>query len=169
MRTHHARWHASGFALLLVLSLAACGVSPASSTSGNPTPGSAALNGCLTQHAPSNWSPADVVLTASGPLGVTTTPSSDYITHVTVTHGQIIDMRMDATWSWRITTVPSPALLPMSQPAGWYDAQHRACIWRFTAMGSGTTPLDLSGGMVCPPHAACPAIAAIAYYQITVR
>jgi hypothetical protein len=161
------------FALLLALTLSACGIPAAPGSSGsaaNATPGSAALNGCPARQPPAGWPPADVVLTETTAQGATiATSSNPYTMRATVTHGQIVDVRLRATIQWRVTTAPPANVLRLAQPAGWYDAQHRACVWRYTATASGVAPLSLSGGLVCAPRQACPALAAIASYEITVR
>lgn len=180
MRYQNTTNLAGAVALLLALCLTACGVTATSTTGktsttpsptrGSPTltPGSAALNGCPIQQAPVGWPPADVVLTMTGAQGATATPGLGPI-HVTVMHGQIIDVRLSATYQWRITSAPSATVLTMAQPAGWYDPQYRACVWRFTAAGTGATGLQLTGTVVCQPETPCSTIALLASYQITVR
>lgn len=176
---------AGGVMLLLTLSLVGCGrtssgpgypsqnggsASPTSPTHGaESTPGSAALNGCSIQQAPTDWPPANVVFLATSAQGATVTASHDMSLHVTVTQQQIIDVRLDATYRWSVTASPSPAVLAMAQPAGWYDATQRQCVWRFTAASTGVTGLQLTGPLVCPPQTPCPALAAIASYVITVK
>jgi hypothetical protein len=158
---------ASWRALLVVASLAclallaACGGS--TSVGGTPThtPGFTG-NGCPSQLIPVDPPrPPDVVLTQQSDSG-------SNVKTVNVTKGQSIEIRLPASFTWHLSQgTPSP-VLDMAAPAGWYNSALRACIWRFGAASVGTVQLEFAGGLVCEPGRACPALAAVALYKITV-
>lgn len=158
------RWLATGLPLLLALALASCG-GGLTTTPAQPVPGSPQLNGCQTQQAPTNLAPADVVLTGAGS---TSTPTSDFTTHGKMKQGQTLDIHLAATVKWQMSTPPTSSVLQVMEPQSWYDAQDSTCIWRMQAIGTGDTEIDYTGPFVCPPSGACPAIAAIARFNITV-
>jgi hypothetical protein len=85
-----------------------------------------------------------------------------------VRQGQLIELRLPATTRWNLSTRPTESVLQVQQPESWYDGTRAVCVWRLSAAGAGTTRMALTGGLVCPPNTACPAIAAIAQYEITV-
>jgi hypothetical protein len=157
------RWRA----LLVVASLAcltllaACGGSATAGGTPTQTPASAS-NGCPSQLIPvDSPRPPDVVLTQQSD------PGSNVKT-VTVTKGQVIEIRLPASFTWHLSQGEPSSVLEVAAPAGWYNSALRACIWRFDAASSGTAQLDFAGGPVCDPGKACPAIAVIAQYKITV-
>ncbi|HEV2237953.1 MAG TPA: hypothetical protein VGR57_14935 [Ktedonobacterales bacterium] len=143
--------------------LAACGsgVSPVGSApTRTPTPGGTSV-GCPSQLIPVDPLPApDVVLTQQSD------PGSNVKT-VRVSVGQSIEIRLPAAFAWRLAHAPD-AVLTMASPAGWYNANLRACVWRFAAASAGMVHLDFAGAIVCDPGKICPALAAAAQYQITV-
>jgi hypothetical protein len=158
-------WRARGGALLIAACLAllaACGSSTLGGTT-QPTP-SSSLNGCPSRLIPVDppRRPADVVLTQQND------PGSNFRT-VTVSVGQSIEIRLPASFDWRLARgEPDPAVLALANPAGWYNSSLRACIWRLSAAAPGTAELEFAGGFVCEPGVACPALAAVARYKITV-
>jgi hypothetical protein len=146
--------------LASLLLLAACGAST-TAQGGGVTP-SASLNGCPTQLIPVDpFGKPDLILTQQSDPGT-------FVKSVTVTQGQSLEIRLPAHISWRLTASDPAQTLAMAQPAGWYNSQLLACIWRFSAVSPGEANLDFSGGLVCAPGSACPAIAAVAQYHITV-
>lgn len=154
--------------VLLSFALASCGGGLTGGSSGSPgsqQPGSASLNGCKTQQAPSNLPPADVVLTGAGQGS---TPTSDFTTHGKVKQGQTLEIHLTATVNWQMSTSPDAHVLQVEDPQSWYDAPDTACVWRMKALGNGETKFEFTGGLVCPPQQACPAIAALARFDITV-
>lgn len=150
----------TGPSLLLAWVLAGC----ANGLSTPPVPGSPQLNGCQTQTAP-NLPPADVVLTGAG---TQSTPTSDFTTQGSMKQGQTLDVHLAATVNWQLATPPSSTVLQVMSPQSWYDASDKTCIWRMQAVGSGSTQMEFTGGLVCAPGDACPAIAGVARFNITV-
>ncbi len=149
-----------GLILLLALALAGC----ANGLSTPPVPGSPQLNGCQTQTTPT-FPPADVVLTGAGSQS---TPTSDFTTQGSMKQGQTLDVHLAATVNWQLTTAPSSTLLQVMSPQSWYDASDKTCIWRMQAIGSGSAQMEFTGGLVCAPGDACPAIAGDARFNITI-
>ncbi len=152
-----------GLPMLLALTLASCanGLTTAPVT---PQPGSPQLNGCQTQTAP-NFPPADVVLTGAGSHS---TPTSSFTTQGTMKQDQTLDIHLAATVKWQLTTPPNTAILQVLTAQSWYDASDKTCVWRMQAVGNGTTQMEFTGPLVCPPSGACPAIAGDARFDITV-
>ncbi len=166
MSTH--LWQAARllWLLLAMLCIAACAPGGAFGSI-NPTalvatPGSAALNGCSAQKPPAGvaGTSADVVVTQGG--DITGQP-------VALSVGQTLEVRLSATIYWRVQNQDTSGILTTTRAIGWYDGTLKDCLWRFTAVKAGSATLNFSGGLVCPPNAACPAIAAIQQYHVTVR
>ncbi|HLV97413.1 MAG TPA: hypothetical protein VKT82_01940 [Ktedonobacterales bacterium] len=148
--------------LLALLCLAACAPGGNGSGATTPTPGSADLNGCAAQQPPAGVAgkSADLIVTQGG----------DYTgLPVALRQGQTLEVRLPATIIWRLQQQDAAGILTTNEATGWYDATLKDCLWRFTAVKTGSATLSFSGGLVCPPNAACPAIAAIQQYNVTVR
>lgn len=170
MTIYLRRWGAMLACLVLLLFVAACSPAGGSGTSvGNtaptatPAPGSPQLNGCPTQHPPAGAQghPADVVV---GPGG-----SPEEGMPVTLNMGQTLEVRLAATIRWGLHIQDAGHNLTTDQATGWYDASTKSCVWRFRAVGAGNVTLSYSGGLVCEPNSACPALAAIQQYNVTIR
>lgn len=153
-----------GLTILLGSALSGC-AGGLTSTPEAAQPGSPSLNGCQTQQAPTNLAPADVALTGAGS---SSTPTSDFTTKGSMKQGQTLDIHLAATVKWQMTTSPSSSILQVMEPQSWYDAQDSTCVWRMQGAGAGNTEVDYTGPLVCPPSGACPAVAAIARFNITV-
>ena len=146
-----------------ILLVAACGSSSNASTSTPPeTPGSAALNGCPTQLAPSDAAskPADVVANESA--GASGQP-------VTLKVGQILAVRLSAAKRWGLSLQNSGQILQADTAEGWYDAMLHDCIWRFTARSAGSVALVYAGGPVCADNTKCPNFVEAQEFDVTVR
>jgi hypothetical protein len=162
MPSHFRRLAGVVWLVLALLGMAACAPLGSGSGSANPTPGSADLNGCAAQHAPAGVAgkSADLVVTQGG----------DYTGQpVALRQGQTLEVRLPATINWGMQTRDADGILTTSEATGWYDATLRDCLWRFTAVKAGSVTLNFAGGPVCAPNTACPAIAAVQQYNITVR
>jgi hypothetical protein len=150
-----------GATLLLAAAIAGCGATSTGGASAQPTATttipSPALNGCLTQHIPIDGAHADVIVS-----NAQTSPTQP----VSIALNKTLEVRLIATYQWRLQT-PAPAnVLSLSTLEGWYDDANKTCDWLFAASATGQITLQFSGGLVCAAGVACPAIAAIA--QVTV-
>jgi hypothetical protein len=126
------------------------------------------FNGCAVQRTPAGLPAADVVVTLTAIQGATPTPSHDpATTGFALRRGQVAEIRLTATIQWGVTQ-SAAGILASPQPQDWYDAAGAVCVWRYTAAQAGMVKLSFTGGPVCAPNSACPAIAAISQYEITV-
>lgn len=160
---------ALGFGLLL----AGCGqVTHAGSTSLTATQSAiqspSAGNGATANGCPSKQLPADggifrpdVTITSSQDLGATQS--------FALTQGQRLEIHLDPTTQWNLTTTDPAHVLDSMTPAGWYDASLNACVWRFTAVGAGTDHLAFRGPVLCPPNIRCTAVLEQVAFDVTVR
>ncbi len=152
-----------GATLLLAVGIAGCGATSNTSVAVQPTATtfipSSSLNGCPTQHIPVDRSQADVIVSDAQQ-----SPKQP----VSIAINKTLEVRLLATYTWQLEP-PAPAtILSLSQQAGWYDDTNKSCDWLFTASTAGQVTLQFSGGLVCPPGVACPALAAIAKVTVNV-
>jgi hypothetical protein len=169
MRIHFRQWSMILCCLMPLLFIAACAPAGGSASGGNsnptatPAPGSPELNGCPTQQPPAGVAerPADVVVEPGG------SPIDGM--QVTLSKGQTLEVRLSATVRWGLMIQGDQTMLMAPTPNGWYDASTKSCVWRFRAVGTGTVILSYSGGQVCEPNSACPAIAAVQQYTVTIQ
>lgn len=144
-------------ALALVFILAACGT--------NTTTGSPSGNGAATQtpaptatqgQANANGCPSGAVITTRpAPAGVVLTNKNTGST-VNVTKGESIEVDLPFGQAWSGPANFSQGLLAMQTPAGYASSTARACVWRFTATGTGTAHLSFVGRPICKKGQACP-------------
>ncbi len=159
--------------LVLLVFMAACAPGGGSATGAGHTngggatatpsaPGSPMLNGCPAKQPPADLAghPADVIVTQGG--GVNSPP-------VDVKVGQILEIRLPANVRWKLDIRDPNAILTKNEATGWYDASLKACRWRFTVVKAGQAALLFSGGLVCLPGKACPAIASMAEFTIVAQ
>jgi hypothetical protein len=159
---------AAGAAFALGCALAGCGstslTASGSGTSSPPTSAitpTRALNGCPAQQVPVDGFPrADVLVTGQ---------NEAFNQPVALHKGQILEVRLQAGIYWHLAANNSQQALANLGLAGWYNDAQKACIWEYTASAAGTATLNFSGGLVCLPNTACPAIAAAQTYTVTVR
>lgn len=167
------RLHTTLLTIVLVGLLAACGsatnarhggvLNPSAPLAGAATPGSAQLNGCQTQ-PPATFTtllPGRILTQSDASQGLS--DSIGLMLHA----GQVIEVRLAATIRWGVLMQPE-GILRVEQPAGLYDPATQLCIWRITALAPGKVTLDFTGGPVCPPRSACPALAMISRFVIGV-
>lgn len=155
------RWRLWGVTAGLLVVLAGCGATSAvKTTPAQATPGSAALNGCLVQTSGAATTPADTTLSDG---------SGGQFQTVTVTVGQTIEVRLRADIRWTMAPLSPAGAMTIQSPQSVYDVATRQCVWRFTATTTGAVDLDFTGGLVCAPTAACPAIAAIQRFTVTIK
>ena len=150
------------------LVFAGCGsTSATASTPGNLPPGGAVtpsprLNGCPTQLIPVDGAAkADVVLKIGG------TQIKPVVTTIKV--GQRLRVQLPANVLWHLSGQDVNKSLQGNSPFGYYSQPDGLCIWDFTALTPGEVQLAFSGGLVCAPDTACPAIAAVADFTIKVQ
>ena len=164
---------ALGFGILL----AGCGqVTHAGSTSLTATPSatqsatkspsarnSATANGCPSKQLPVDGGifRPDVTITSSQDLGAAQS--------FALTQGQRLEIHLESTVQWSLTTTDPAHVLDSMTPAGWYDASLNACVWRFTAIGAGTDHLAFRGPVLCPPNIRCTAVLEQVAFDVTVR
>ena len=174
--TSKPRWmvllHAS-CALVAGLLLVSCGqvsraelaspTTPATAPAAQSTRGNVVAVGCPVQRAPSdaNSFHPDVTITSSQDLGAAQP--------VALTQGQRLEIHLESTVQWSLTTTGPAHVLDSMTPAGWYDASLNACVWRFTAVGAGTDHLAFRGPVLCPPNIRCTAVLEQVAFDVTVR
>ena len=138
-------------ATALTLVLAACGSNSGSTSTGStpaptPTPHSAVNPyGC----------PSDAVVSTAPPQANMVLKLSDSKTTVNVHQGDVIeiDLPFGQVWSGPST---SQGVLQLQTPAGYAWAAAKACVWRFTVQGTGTTQLAFYGKAICLKGQLCP-------------
>jgi hypothetical protein len=101
---------------------------------------------------------------SAGPGG---TPAKAVL--VSLNKGQTLEVRLTATVRWMLNMQGDQTILTPASPNGWYDASTKNCVWRFTAVSQGYVTLSFSGGLVCAPNTACPALASVQGYDVTVQ
>lgn len=135
--------------------LTACGTNTGKGTgsTGNasftPTPttvqGYGTANGC-----PNNT----VVSSAPSKPDVTVKPTE--ATHTINVHvGNVIEFDLPFGLMWGGPNA-SLGVLALQTPAGYAWQPSKACVWRFTAMGTGTTQVDFSARALCKKGQFCP-------------
>lgn len=149
---------AGALLLMLIFVLAACGTnttttgSPTGSGTTTRTPASTATPGQTT----ANGCPSSAVVTTQPvPAGVILTTKNTGST-VNVTRGQTIEIDLPFGRAWSGPVNFSQNLLAMQTPAGYESSAARACVWRFTATGTGVARLSFVGRPICKQGQACP-------------
>jgi hypothetical protein len=138
------------------------GAAPRATTSGQKFGGDE--TGCPSTQAPADAAAFTPDVIVSQPLQATGAPQP-----VTLARGQRLEVRLQPTYSWQLTMADPTAILAGASPQGWYDSAVRACIWRFTARGTGSARLTFVGAAVCPPLQPCPSVEQAVIYAVTVR
>jgi hypothetical protein len=158
---------AASACLLVILEslLAACGMSagpgaPQKTASVTNTTPNTSINGCPIKQPPSN--------TAAHPADVVVGPPSSMHEQVTVQQGRTLEIRLRPQFRWSLSTQDRAHSLTSAQPNGWYDASLQVCVWRFTAVASGTADLTYTGTAVCQGGAPCPQFAINEDFTVTV-
>lgn len=151
--------------ILLLVVLAACGNSDTnSSTGGNSTttggapttakqptptptsiPGYGTTQGCPSDSVVSNAPKANQSVVVKGQTGTTV------IAH----KGDIIEFRFPFGKKW-MGPKSAPAQLQMQKPAGYALKSDKVCVWRFTALSTGTAELHFTSRALCQPGQMCP-------------
>lgn len=158
---HSLRWF-SPLVVALAL-LAGCGSAASGAgakVAATPVPGSADLNGCQVQAAGGLLKVPDVKATQD----TTTQPQP-----ISLTKGQVLEIRLPATIRWSLNPTDVSSILNAESAQSLYEASDSSCMWQFTAKASGAIELDFSGGLVCSPGEACPAVARLTSFAVTVN
>ncbi|GEM_PF-6647330 len=112
--------------------------------------------------------PGTPIVLTPGPRP-TSQPTPPYAQKVSMRVGQVLEVRLRASARWMLEPLSETNILVALNTKSWYDAQHQACVWRFVAQGNGEAQLSFTGSLICPPYAACPAIAFIESYLVIVK
>jgi len=120
--------------------------------------------GCPATQAPADAAAFTPDVIVSQPSQATGAPQP-----VTLARGQRLEVRLLPTYSWQLSMADPTAILAEVNPPGWYDSAVRACIWRFTARGTGSARLTFAGAAVCPPLQPCPSVEQTVIYAVTAR
>jgi len=155
-------WLIISLVTTLTFVLAACGTNSGSaptSTSSAPTP-----TGVVNPHGcPSNT----VVSTSPAPANVVLKPANSNTT-VDVHQGDVIEIHLPFGQVWAGPTT-SQGVLQLQTPAGYPQESANACIWRFTAQGTGTTQLNFYGRAMCKKGEFCPQYVISMPFTISVK
>ena len=139
-------WYALGSLLvLLVFVLAACGAN----TGGSTNTGSGSTTGTTptTTSASAYGCPSTVVTAATAPAQVVVKPANSH-SIVTAHVGDVVEFDMPFGQAWSGPTT-SQGGLQLQTPVGYAVTSSKACVWRFTAQGTGTTQVDFFGKAIC--------------------
>ncbi|MBA3826802.1 MAG: hypothetical protein H0X24_23270, partial [Ktedonobacterales bacterium] len=135
---------------------------PTDLPAGSAVTPTASLNGCPVQQIPVDGAPkAAVVLTHGGTQPVPVV--------ATINVGQRLRVQLPANILWHLSGQDPNKSMEGINPFGYFSRVDGTCIWDFLADTAGTVQLSYSGGLVCAPNTACPAIAAVAAFSITVK
>jgi len=138
-------------------------LSHATTTPSRARPGGMALNSCSNQQAPADAGSfrPDVIVSQVGQGGGS--PQT-----IALARGQRLEIRLGSTFRWELTAADSGHVLASTSSEGWYNSAQGACIWRFTAVASGSARLSYTGAVECPPLEVCPALEQALNYLVTV-
>lgn len=87
---------------------------------------------------------------------------------VTAHNGNLIEVRLPFGQRWSGPTT-SQGILQLQQPAGYASQTDKACIWRFTARGTGTQTLTFTGRAICQQGQLCPQYVLSRQFTIDVK
>ena len=87
---------------------------------------------------------------------------------VTAHKGDVIEVRLPFGQVWSGPTT-SQGVLQLQTPYGYASTAAKACIWRFTAVGTGTVQLSYSGRALCPKDGMCAMYVLLARFTIDVK
>jgi hypothetical protein len=143
---------AGALILVLVFLLTACGTH---TTTGAPAGGKTAT-ATLSPIPGTRSCPGTAVVTAQpAPAGLILT-NKDSGSTINVTRGETIEVNLPFDHAWSGPADLSPGLLTMQTPAGYTAPALGACVWRFTATGTGTVRLSFVGRPICEKGQVCP-------------
>jgi hypothetical protein len=79
---------------------------------------------------------------------------------ITAHTGDLIEFQFPFGSRWNGPTT-SQGNLALQPPAGYAVRTAQVCVWRFVAIGVGTTHLNFSKGPLCKPGRPCPKILSV--------
>lgn len=138
--------------------------SPSAASTPTARVGTAAYNGCPAQQAPADagsFKP-DMIVSQNPQSASSAQP-------IALVRGQRLEIRLEPMVQWQLNLSDPDHTLANSASEGWYDGTLKACIWHFTAIGTGSAQLNYSGPVVCPPLKLCPAVEQELIYHVSVR
>ena len=159
-------WLIISLATALAFILTACGTNSSSgsgSTSTGTTPAPIATSPVSPHGCPSNA----VVGTTSTQANVVLKMSNSN-SAVNAHQGDVIEIQLPFGQLWNGPTT-SQGVLQLQTPYGYASQTANACIWRFTAQGTGTTQLNFYGRAVCKKGQLCPQYVVSVPFSIHVK
>jgi hypothetical protein len=105
--------------------------------------------------------------TAQTPANVVLKPSNSNTT-INAHQGDVIEIQLPYGQLWNGPTT-SQGGLHLQTPAGYASGTTNACIWRFTAQGTGTTHLNFYGKALCKKGELCPQYVMSVPFTINVK
>lgn len=167
MRSKHftrSKFLLVGALVALLALLAACGTNTGSPpTTGNQPPAASPSPAASTTGCPSSA----VITTAPSPANVVLKPSNNN-SSITAHVGDVIEIDLPFGHAWT-GPMSSQGQLQLQQPAGFALTTAKACVWRFTAQGAGTTQLEFYGKAICQKGQSCPLYIMRLPYTIVVK
>jgi len=164
--------------ILLLIVLSACGNSDSNTGTGGKSTntGSAPTTGkqptptptTVTGYGTTLGCPSDAVISPSPKANQSVTVKSQAGTTVTANKGDIIELRFPFGKKW-IGPQSVPSQLMQQQPAGYALKSDNVCVWRFTAMNTGTVDLHFTSRAICKPGQMCPLYVVDVPVNITVK
>jgi hypothetical protein len=80
--------------------------------------------------------------------------------------GDLVQIQLTGAWHWTLSSAPSQ--LDATPYAGAYDQTRQICFWDFRALSAGSAKVDFTGTPRCESGQACPAIARVETFTVTV-
>jgi len=143
--------------------LTACGTNTGTGTGNAPSTPTPVQSYGTTNGCPSNV----VISTAPSKPDVTVKPT-DTIHTINAHVGNVIefDLPFGLMWGGPNTSL---GVLALQTPAGYAWQASKACVWRFTAQGIGTTQVDFSARALCKKGGFCPQYVTEMSFTISVK
>ena len=143
-------WFIVGLLVMGAFLLSACGGATSTGSGASATPAPTTVKGYGLQHG----CPSDLVLSNTpAPASVTVKPADSRKT-ISVHKGDTIQFELPFGQLWSGPRA-SQGALQLQSPWGYAWSADNACVWRFTAQGSGTTQIDFSARALCKPNEMC--------------
>jgi hypothetical protein len=148
--------------LALALVLSACGASqtggagstgntPTSAPTSAPTTAPTPVKGYGTSHG----CPSDMVVSSAPTTANVVIRPANSTSTVTAHVGDVIEVRLPFGHKWGGPN-SSPSNLQIQSPSGYAWTAGSACVWRFTATGTGSTVINFISQPLCKVGQMCP-------------